>query len=124
MVKAHAASDEAASTQRADAARIYRAHVDAVYGYVVRRLGSELAGDVVADTFRISIEDLDRFAYRPRHGTGMALRYRHQPDASILANRDPTPESDEPARERLLPLAEPCCASWSASTQPAISRGS
>lgn len=36
-------------------------HVDAVHAYAARRVGPELARDVVADTFRIALEQYDRY---------------------------------------------------------------
>jgi len=44
-----------------DPARLYDEHVDAVYAYVARRLGAELAGDVLADVFEAALGQLDRF---------------------------------------------------------------
>lgn len=45
-------------------------HVDAVHAYAARRVGAELARDVVADTFRIALEQFDRFD--PVRGTERA----------------------------------------------------
>jgi RNA polymerase sigma-70 factor (ECF subfamily) len=44
-----------------DAARLFDEHVDAVYGYVARRLGSETAADVVGDVFEIALSQSDRY---------------------------------------------------------------
>jgi RNA polymerase sigma factor (sigma-70 family) len=52
---------------------MYRSHVDAVWGYVARRLGRDLASDVVAETFRIAIENLDQFD--PKRGSQRAWIY-------------------------------------------------
>ena len=46
---------------RADAETLYLAHVEAIYAYLARRLGSELANDLAAETFRVAIENLERF---------------------------------------------------------------
>lgn len=43
------------------AARLYRDHVDAVHAYLDRRLGSQHAADLTAETFRIAFEQGDRF---------------------------------------------------------------
>lgn len=42
-------------------------HVDAVHAYAARRVGAELGRDVVGDTFRIALEQFDR--YDPSAGT-------------------------------------------------------
>ncbi|MFT3852281.1 MAG: RNA polymerase sigma factor [Ilumatobacteraceae bacterium] len=47
--------------QAGDAATWYRANVDSVYGYVARRVGEQLATDLVAETFRIALEQRERF---------------------------------------------------------------
>ena len=73
MVSADAASEQRASARRAAAALMYRSHVDAVWGYVARRLGRDLASDVVAETFRIAIENLDQFD--PERGSQRAWIY-------------------------------------------------
>ena len=39
----------------------YRTHVDAVHAYLARRVGDQLAVDLVAETFRIAVEQQDRF---------------------------------------------------------------
>jgi RNA polymerase sigma factor (sigma-70 family) len=39
-------------------------HVDALYSYVARRVGSDLARDVVADTYRYALERFDHFDHR------------------------------------------------------------
>jgi RNA polymerase sigma factor (sigma-70 family) len=44
-----------------DAARLYDEHVDAVYGYLARRLGSDTARDVLADVFEVALAQIDRF---------------------------------------------------------------
>jgi len=41
--------------------QLYRDNVDAVFLYLARRLGRDLAGDLTADTFRIAIERLDHY---------------------------------------------------------------
>ncbi len=43
------------------AARLFDEHVDAVYGYVGRRLGREAAADVVGDVFEIAVAQIDRY---------------------------------------------------------------
>jgi RNA polymerase sigma-70 factor (ECF subfamily) len=43
------------------AADLYTSHVDVLHAYVARRVGRDLAADVVAEAFRIAIEDLDRY---------------------------------------------------------------
>lgn len=73
MASADAASEQRASARRAAAALMYRSHVDAVWGYVARRLGTDLASDVVAETFRIAIEHLDQFD--PERGSQRAWIY-------------------------------------------------
>lgn len=40
---------------------LYRDNVDALFVYLARRLGRDLAGDLTAETFRIAIERLDRY---------------------------------------------------------------
>lgn len=42
-------------------ASLYTLHVDALHAYVARRVGRDLAADVVAEAFRIAIEDLDHY---------------------------------------------------------------
>jgi RNA polymerase sigma-70 factor (ECF subfamily) len=42
-------------------ARLYDSNVDAVHGYIARRLGNDLANDVVAEVFEVAIGALDRF---------------------------------------------------------------
>jgi len=44
-----------------NAARLFDEHVDAVYGYVGRRLGRETAADVVGDVFEIALTQSDRY---------------------------------------------------------------
>ena len=44
-----------------DAARLFDEHVDAVYGYVGRRLGREAAADVVGDVFEVALSQPDRY---------------------------------------------------------------
>ncbi len=44
-----------------DAARLFDEHVDAVYGYVARRLGRDIAADVVGDVFEIALSQADRY---------------------------------------------------------------
>lgn len=44
-----------------NAARLFDEHVDAVYGYVGRRLGREAAADVVGDVFEIALLQSDRY---------------------------------------------------------------
>ena len=44
-----------------DAARLFDEHVDAVYGYVARRLGRESAADVVGDVFEVALDQSDRY---------------------------------------------------------------
>ena len=44
-----------------DAARLFDEHVDAVYGYVGRRLGRDVAADVVGDVFEIALRQPDRY---------------------------------------------------------------
>ena len=43
------------------AADLYASHVDALHAYVARRVGRDVAADVVAEAFRIAIEDLGRY---------------------------------------------------------------
>lgn len=45
----------------ADPSRFYADHVAGVHVYVARRLGRDLAADVVADVFRIAFEGADRY---------------------------------------------------------------
>ncbi|MCB0969016.1 MAG: RNA polymerase sigma factor [Ilumatobacter sp.] len=52
------------------AARLFDEHVDVVYGYVARRLGADLAADVVGDVFEIAVGQLDR--YDPARGSERA----------------------------------------------------
>ena len=40
---------------------MYDEHVDAVYGYVARRLGDDVARDVIADVFEVAATRLDQF---------------------------------------------------------------
>lgn len=49
---------------------LYRRNVDAVFGYVARRVGRDLAADLTAETFRIAVEQVDRFD--PRRGVERA----------------------------------------------------
>ena len=42
-------------------ARLFDKHVDAVFGYVARRLGGETAADVVGDVFEIALSQSDRY---------------------------------------------------------------
>lgn len=44
-----------------NAARLFDEHVDAVYGYVARRLGRDTAADVVGDVFEIALTRFDRY---------------------------------------------------------------
>jgi RNA polymerase sigma factor (sigma-70 family) len=44
-----------------DPARLFDAHGQALYAYAARRLGSTLAEDIVADTFRSAIESAGRY---------------------------------------------------------------
>lgn len=44
-----------------DAARLFDEHVDALYGYVGRRLGRDVAADVVGDVFEVALRQSDRF---------------------------------------------------------------
>lgn len=44
-----------------DAARLFDEHVDAVYGFVARRLGRDAAADVVGDVFEVALELPDRY---------------------------------------------------------------
>jgi RNA polymerase sigma-70 factor (ECF subfamily) len=44
--------------------RWFDLYVDAIQQYVARRLGSDLAQDVVADTFRVAMEQIDSFDSR------------------------------------------------------------
>ncbi len=44
-----------------DVARLYDEHVDAVFGYLARRLGPDSARDVVADVFEVAVAQHDRF---------------------------------------------------------------
>lgn len=44
-----------------NAARLFDEHVDAVYGYIGRRLGREAAADVVGDVFEIALSQSDRY---------------------------------------------------------------
>jgi RNA polymerase sigma-70 factor (ECF subfamily) len=44
-----------------NAARLFDEHVDAVYGYVARRLGPETAADLVGDVFEIALAQPDRY---------------------------------------------------------------
>lgn len=50
-----------ASARRARLAQLYDAHVDAVYAYLARRIGADLALDVLADVFEVAVARLDRF---------------------------------------------------------------
>ena len=50
-----------ATADRADAARLYDDHVDAVHAYLARRLGPDLALDVLADVFEAAVGQVDRF---------------------------------------------------------------
>lgn len=45
----------------ADPRRLFHAHVDAVHGYVARRLGRDDALDVVGEVFEIALRQHDRF---------------------------------------------------------------
>jgi RNA polymerase sigma factor (sigma-70 family) len=56
-----AAAEDRRSGEASDAARLYAAHVDAVFAYVARRIGRELAADVTAEAFRVAIEHLGRY---------------------------------------------------------------
>lgn len=55
-----AARDRGVSTDTR-AANLYASHVDALHAYVARRIGRDLAADVVAEAFRIAFEDLDHY---------------------------------------------------------------
>jgi RNA polymerase sigma-70 factor (ECF subfamily) len=46
---------------RARLARLYDDHVDAVYAYLARRVGADVALDVLADVFEAAFAQLDRF---------------------------------------------------------------
>ncbi|NND75792.1 MAG: RNA polymerase subunit sigma-70 [Ilumatobacter sp.] len=48
------------------AARLYDDHVDAIYGYIARRIGPDLAVDVVGDVFEQALKAHER---RPAKGT-------------------------------------------------------
>lgn len=48
-------------TDRARAASRFHDHVDAIQCYLARRVGHDLAADLVADTFRIAIEQLAKY---------------------------------------------------------------
>lgn len=50
-----------AGTSSGDLARIYDEHVDAVFGYVARRLGADVARDVIADVFEVAATRLDQY---------------------------------------------------------------
>jgi RNA polymerase sigma-70 factor (ECF subfamily) len=50
-----------ANADRARLAQLYDAHVDAVYAYLARRVGADLALDVLADVFEVAVARLDRF---------------------------------------------------------------
>jgi RNA polymerase sigma-70 factor (ECF subfamily) len=41
--------------------RLFRDHVDALHSYAARRVGEQVADDIVAETFRIAIEQRDRY---------------------------------------------------------------
>ena len=43
------------------AVRLFDDHVDAVYAYLARRLGDDLAPQAVSDTFERAIQSWDRF---------------------------------------------------------------
>ncbi len=53
------------ATGGADARRVvagwFDRHMDAIHGYVCRRAGEQIARDVTAETFRVALEDFDRF---------------------------------------------------------------
>lgn len=51
-------------------ARLFDEHVDVVYRYVARRLGPDLAADVVGDVFEIAVAQADR--YDPERGSERA----------------------------------------------------
>lgn len=44
-----------------NAARLFDEHVDDLYGYVGRRLGREVAADVVSDVFEVALRQADRY---------------------------------------------------------------
>lgn len=48
-------------------AGLYDAHVDLVFGYLARRVGYQLARDLVGETFRIALERYSTFD--PSHGS-------------------------------------------------------
>lgn len=48
-------------TSPGDLARMYDENVDAVFGYVARRLGADVARDVIADVFEVAATRLDQF---------------------------------------------------------------
>jgi RNA polymerase sigma factor (sigma-70 family) len=53
------------ATGEPDARRVvagwFDRHVDAIHAYVCRRAGEQVARDVTAETFRVALEDFDRF---------------------------------------------------------------
>ena len=60
-------------TFSADVARLFADHADAIFGYAARRLGSDMAADVTAETFAIAFEKWDRFD--PVRGSELAWLY-------------------------------------------------
>jgi len=48
-------------------------HVDAIHAYLARRAGEQLARDVTAETFRVALEQFDRFD--PQRGNERAWLY-------------------------------------------------
>ncbi len=66
-----------AATGAGDARRVvagwFDRHMDAIYAYVCRRAGEQIARDVTAETFRVALEDFERFD--PERGDERAWLY-------------------------------------------------
>lgn len=91
--------------------RVYAAHVEAVYGFLARRVGAQMAEELTAQTFAEALDHLDRFDEgRGTHAAwlfGIAANllrrhYRHEERslraiAAAATSPPPPPDLDEDA---------------------------
>ena len=108
-VDGHRAERELVELARTDAdafASLYRAHVDRIYRFVLRRARSrEVAEDVTAATFERALRGIGRFEWRP----GGFAAWLHRIAANELAEHHRTASRDKTPRAQrtLRRLSEP-----------------
>ena len=66
---------------------LFEEHFDAIYGYLARRVGPDLARDLAAETFTRALGGTQALRPAPRRAARVAVRNRQQPVAAPLPRR-------------------------------------